>query len=320
MSSRGGLVGRVRHILDGHRPVPHAGRAWTALAAFARAGVVAITALAQSRPAREDVREKPMANLLEKDKTPSPRRSLRGTVLGPDGRPVAGASVRWLVQRNPKLSFVAMPKGEVGDPIPDDREVTLGDGRTDAQGHFAFEAEYDHDAYYPVSMLAVWAPGFGVLGKTVRGEDRDLEARLTREIPIRGRLLTPSGMPAAGVKVTLLHIQDVRHDGLGVGRDRKEEDYPDYWPRPRTTDADGRFTIAGVPAGIFASIELTHPDYAVDEVTVTYRAEDPRRESRGSRLSRCPPTSSTCSSLRGRSRAPSRRPIRASLWPICWSR
>jgi beta-lactamase regulating signal transducer with metallopeptidase domain len=268
VSSRGGLVGRVRHILDGHRPAPDAGRAWSALAVGALALIATATALAQARPENDGGSEEPMPKAVEAaSKAAGPRRALRGTVLGPNGRPAAGVSVWWLVGRKPPISFVAMPREEAIDL--DDREETLAAGRTDAVGRFAFEAAYDADAYEPISQLVAWGPGHGLWGKTVRGEERDLELRLPGAVTIRGQILTPSGMPAAGVKVVLRYLQDAKSEGLGIGGRRKEEHHPDYWPRPRTTDAEGRFTIEGVPAGVFASLELTHPDYAVDELTVT---------------------------------------------------
>ncbi len=53
------------------------------------------------------------------------------------------------------------------------------------------------------------------------------------------------------------------------GRSTPDDQIPDYWPKPQTTDADGRFTMGGVPKGSFASLILTHPDCAVEDITVT---------------------------------------------------
>lgn len=43
---------------------------------------------------------------------------------------------------------------------------------------------------------------------------------------------------------------------------------PPFWPRSRKTDAEGRFTLEGVPQGTYATLTFKHPDYAVDEVHV----------------------------------------------------
>ena len=40
------------------------------------------------------------------------RKPCSGTVLGPDGKPLAGATVLWLASRKPQLSHVALPRGE----------------------------------------------------------------------------------------------------------------------------------------------------------------------------------------------------------------
>jgi hypothetical protein len=66
----------------------------------------------------------------------------------------------------------------------------------------------------------------------------------------------------------LENFNDGDSEGMGVASDLPDDGFPSYWPRPRTTDADGRFTIEGVPEGTYAQLEFQHPDYATDEVTV----------------------------------------------------
>jgi hypothetical protein len=88
-------------------------------------------------------------------------------------------------------------------------------------------------------------------------------------VTIRGRLLTPAGTPATGVRVALqLFFDDPMTNVLGADTTLPDEQFPPYWPRPRTTDADGRFTLEGVPEGTYANLEFQHPDYATEEVTV----------------------------------------------------
>jgi hypothetical protein len=83
-------------------------------------------------------------------------------------------------------------------------------------------------------------------------------------------LLTPSGQPAAGVRVALDGFQNpLKPEGMYVGLQQKDDAaFPPYWPRSRTTGADGRFTLEGVPQGGYATLSFWHPDFAVDEVTV----------------------------------------------------
>src|SRR5207248_5192731 len=49
---------------------------------------------------------------------------------------------------------------------------------------------------------------------------------------------------------------------------------PPYWPRPRTTDADGRFTLEGVPQGAYATLTFQHPEYAVEDITINTTGDD----------------------------------------------
>ena len=62
---------------------------------------------------------------------PPKTRTIRGTVLGPDGKPFSGATVFWVGQRKPPVPFVAMPK---------DRE-TRRLHRTDVLARAASDAE-----------------------------------------------------------------------------------------------------------------------------------------------------------------------------------
>ena len=58
-------------------------------------------------------------------------------------------------------------------------------------------------------------------------------------------------------------------EGMYTGLTEKDEELPDFWPRPVKTDAEGRFTIRGVPEGVYATLSFWHPDFAVDEVIVS---------------------------------------------------
>ena len=93
--------------------------------------------------------------------------------------------------------------------------------------------------------------------------------QLPAEKLIRGRLLTPAGQPAQGVRVVLSGFYNEKeHTGMFIGLQKDDDKLPPYWPRPRLTDADGRFTFEGVPRCPQVSVTFWHPDYAVDEVIV----------------------------------------------------
>ena len=100
---------------------------------------------------------------------------------------------------------------------PEDRPKTLATGMTGADGRFALTAEFDADTY-PVRTMVVKASGFGLSGrnsfgemvKEAAGDGKGLTFRLRRPATIEGRLLTPAGAPAVGVKVL---IEDFRDSG-----------------------------------------------------------------------------------------------------------
>ncbi len=141
---------------------------------------------------------------------------VRGRVLDPDGKPVAGAGVyvrpyaerRWS-ENDP---MAARQKGRVAS--------------TDADGRFHFELDKgasDGSYWRGVTgwhraQIAVAAPGFAPAwveaGDMVkRGE---MALRLVRDdVPVRGRVVDPQGRPVAGVAVRVRAIWEV-NDGVDL--------------------------------------------------------------------------------------------------------
>ncbi len=106
---------------------------------------------------------------------------------------------------------------------PEDRPKTLATGMTGADGRFALTAEFDADTY-PARTMVVKAPGAGLSGrnsfsetvKEAAGDGNGLTFRLRRPATIEGRLLTPAGAPAVGVKVLIEDFRD--SDSCARGR------------------------------------------------------------------------------------------------------
>jgi BlaR1 peptidase M56 len=280
VSSHRGLIDRVRHILNARRSSPVVGMRWTCLSVAAMVLAASAVALAQTGSAAKSQQPK-----LEDDErrlstsTPSPaspneaaqRRSVGGTVVGPDGKSIAGATVFWLSYPKAALHPLAVPEDQKAQASTG--ADVLGETRTDANGRFSLAADFDPDRYNHQDgsnvVLFVKAPGMGMLAHFVEAGANGVVLRLAPEVVIRGRLLTPSGMPAFGVRVTLHHFfSDKDIEGMGVGMTPTDDLMPRYWPTPRTTDADGRFTFNGLPQGTYVHFDFWHPDYAVDEVTV----------------------------------------------------
>ena len=107
-------------------------------------------------------------------------------------------------------------------------------------------------------MVAV-APGFNLGWQTI-GEDVEnprVTVSLTAEQTIHGRVLDASGKPAAGAAV---HVTSV-----GRGLPRCEFDgiqcwtppsQLPFWPRPVTTDREGRFTLRGVDRSQILNVQV----------------------------------------------------------------
>ncbi|MDR3620022.1 MAG: carboxypeptidase regulatory-like domain-containing protein [Paludisphaera borealis] len=271
VSSRHGLMNRIRHILAEGRRDPAPGARWTLAVCLTMLTAASALALAQARPASarpDDAKPKPAATpKVDQSKT----KTLRGTVLGPDGKPLAGATVLWIGNRKPALSHVASPKG---DEKKQDPEI-IGKARSNDAGAFELSAAFNPADYLQEgglsSFAVVAARGFGLASEPLQTKSLDdpLTLKVSEQVVIHGRLLTPGGMPAQGVRATFTGFyNDMTSKGMFVGYHDEHDALPEYWPRTQTTDAEGRFTIESVPPGMYVNLDFRHPDYAVDEVTV----------------------------------------------------
>jgi len=110
----------------------------------------------------------------------------------------------------------------------------------------------------------------------------DLEVRLAEAVPIHGHLLTPKGKPVAGALITVrgAHVP-ADETLLAVPGDMADEDLPEYWPKSVRTDANGAFTLTGMPAESYIALQFTHPDFAVAERYVHTRRDKGRDSESG---------------------------------------
>jgi protocatechuate 3,4-dioxygenase beta subunit len=127
------------------------------------------------------------------------------------------------------------------------------------------------------------APGYGV-GWVTLDPDHDqptAEISLRPEQVIHRRLFDVQGRPVPDVRVSVrwihsdlplaeagLHDSSVRRRRDGVFYSpRDAHDYP-AWPRPMTTDAEGRFTLRGVGQNLHAALTVHHPRFAHQMIQV----------------------------------------------------
>ena len=285
VSSRRGLVGRVRHILEDHRISAVVGTRWAIASALTMVLAASAIALAQTRSLRSqaptsqpDEQSKIAHNKKSENSTnPVAGHTIRGSVLDSGDKPVAGASV-FLVGYTRLGISANVTLMDHGDRRNEPHDVLLASDDTGTDGRFTLAADVKPEELASLLIL-VFARGFGPHAHYLKKFRQTLDAsqldttvatlRLAPVVPIRGRLLTPSGMPAAGVRVTLNMVHgNETQDALQFGSDPSDERIRSHWPKPLTTDADGRFVLEVVPRGTYALLSFNHPDYAVDEVIV----------------------------------------------------
>jgi RNA polymerase sigma factor (sigma-70 family) len=203
---------------------------------------------------------------------------VRGRVLDPDGKPVAGAGI--FVQHFTEGGFYP------DDPTPEGQRGRVA--TSDADGRFRFELDkassdwpYGDTPAWHGAQIAAAAPGLAPAwvqaGDLLKGEEAVL--RLVRDdVPIRGRVVDPQGRPIAGATVRLQRVYTAK-DGADLERmlASGELDYDQAgagygvpygtsWPGGPgawTTDADGRFEARGIGRDRIASLIIRGPMLAV---------------------------------------------------------
>jgi RNA polymerase sigma factor (sigma-70 family) len=191
-----------------------------------------------------------------------------GRVLDPQGRPVPGATVA--ASARGKLSWRAL--GMEGN-FP----VVIGHANADGSGRFRLDAARTSSTRNDEFRALALAPGFGV-GWADLDPDADqpvAEISLQPEQVIKGRLLDLQGRPAQGVAVSVSTIERVQGTGKSL---RGELDGAFYWsqrvnelpawPKPATTDADGRFEVHGVGRRLLTRVDIIDPRYALQATEI----------------------------------------------------
>lgn len=190
----------------------------------------------------------------------TPKKRLRGQVIGPDQKPVDGARV-WL----------GKPFFDKWTPV----------AKTDEQGAFQLDVEASalrealaKDSKFAIRVAAT-AEGLGFAWTDVgslnaeNGELPSATLRMVEDLPVEGRILKEDGQPAAGVTAHVLHIRQpsqptldeyiraARKDGAGF-----HTFHDNTWDgnvpgrTAAVTDAEGRFRMTGVGAERLALLSL----------------------------------------------------------------
>ena len=206
------------------------------------------------------------------------RRSFRGHVVDPEGRPFAGA----------QLSFVSYTLNR-WEETP--ARVTSG---ADGRFHFVvsrseFNSQYD-EARWPVGTIMARAAGYAFGLAVANGDGKESTLQLARDLPVEGRIIDLEGRPVVGATVAVLDVRASANASLDAWLKAIEEpkqhgnfEYEllslrlDYQPKPPliapvTTDSNGKFRIEGIGRERIASLRLEGSTIETAHVKVRTRA------------------------------------------------
>ena len=300
ISLRSLLARRVTRILDSSRTLStRAGaRAVTAtvlagLIGTLLAGLLGVGSGDRQVLGDEAQGEKLPAALGAAPNLPARTKTVRGRVVGPDGKPFAGATVT--IARYRRAATDPYFSGSGSHWKPDRQEMDRA--RSDADGRFrlTFEdreiglaEERDSPDRWDMPLIVAWAPGFGP--DWVEGDvTEEHPLRLIRDdVPINGRIIDLEGRPVAGAAVRV-HRLESPESAEAVERWLKaaaskaagdERWFPSSGrltgdepavSAPVTTDSDGRFRLNGLGRDRMATVEISGRSITLRRVQVVTR-------------------------------------------------
>ncbi len=189
-----------------------------------------------------------------------------GRVLDPVGKPVPGASVMVYAR-----SIMTFNKEILVAGRSDLKE--MGRAAGDGSGHFRAEVSRTsssrNDAFGAVAVAPGYGAGWVELDPDADADSPAADITLRPEQVVHGRLFDLQGQPVRDVKLSVMAIQRVRHDGPGPREERLDGPtfwwtHPDNfagWPSPAISDADGRFTVHGVGPALRALLTVRDPRF-----------------------------------------------------------
>ena len=160
------------------------------------------------------------------------------------------------------------------------------DDAADSSGRFRIDAARTSSSSHEAFGAIASAPGYGAGWVALDPDDDVPTANITLppEQVIHGRLFDLQGRPVPDVILSVASIRRVpqqapamqvrgRFDGAAYSF-TKINDFP-AWPKPVTTDSDGRYTLRGLGQDLGAVFTVHHPRFAFQRIQVeTNRASE----------------------------------------------
>jgi protocatechuate 3,4-dioxygenase beta subunit len=213
---------------------------------------------------------------------------LAGRVVGPDGKPVAGATVHYMRRQYPDDDDFG--SGSTGITRTHQETTTDADGRFRLRIPMARPPGGDKERSWDHTALTVTAKGYGpgwvFVSKAERVQDLTLKL-VEDDVPINGRVLDLEGKPVAGVTVRVLMCRVPAAENFAAWlerlRSRKEGLRGLYsyvaleaavrGMKPVVTGADGRFRITGLGRDRVAKLRFEGPTIETHDVYALTREE-----------------------------------------------
>jgi hypothetical protein len=201
---------------------------------------------------------------------PVRRMNVNGVVVGPDGKPVAGAQVSVVAARRRQ-------PGELNSGIS--TMQLLGDGRADEQGNFRLSVPQTSADHFRLTTVAA-APGCALSGQmadpaTATAEARTVAFQLPAGFTVRGRVVDHTGQPARRVQLHVVGLNRAGPTGVFILYHTPPATVPG-WPASPTTDDGGDFTLRDMGPDTQITLQARDERYATTWLTLTTGKQERR--------------------------------------------